>query len=73
MTRLPAPSTDATAVRTLLSAGPPVEQAFGRCSSLSDEQIARVVEHVGGVEFADIALRFRPWPEWLREILFPPL
>jgi hypothetical protein len=66
-----ASSLDATCVRDLLRAGTPGEQAYGRCSSLTDEQLNRVVAHTGSVDFAAIALRFRPWPEWLHELLFP--
>lgn len=67
---LPPPSMNATAVRALLQAGAPGEQAYGRCSDLSDSQIDRVIARVGSVEFADVALRLRPWPPWLNRVLF---
>lgn len=46
--------------------------AFGRCSSLSDQQIVRVVEHVKGLRWlAAEALAMRPWPTWMVPLLFP--
>jgi len=67
-----APSHQAISVRQLLRTGAPSEQAFGRCSGLSDEQIDRVCALVGGFELAAVALRLRPWPPWLHDVLFPP-
>lgn len=47
-------------------------EAFGRCSDLDDEQLDRVIAHVGGnVGLAADALAQRPWPAWLMGVLFP--
>lgn len=65
-------SAAAEAIRAELQTGPPGQQAYGRCSDLRDEQLDRVVAHVGGdVDLAVSALRMRPWPPWMMGVLYP--
>jgi hypothetical protein len=72
MTAPALPHPDAEAVRTLLRQGPKSHQAYGRCSTLTDEQLVRLIEHCAdSVENAHDALRMRPWPRWMHGVLFP--